>query len=94
MRLIEIAFTMLGIPNPIRVTSDGDDAIAYLRGEGDYADRTRYPLPFIVILDWTFLLRSGLHSRRPGRYNARLVVRVQEACPPFAKPLLCAKPAD
>jgi CheY-like chemotaxis protein len=60
VRLIEIALKMLGVTNPVRVTSDGREAIAYLTGEGDFADRARYPLPFILMLDWTFLIRSGL----------------------------------
>jgi CheY-like chemotaxis protein len=55
-----LAFKMLGVPNPVEVIHDGRGAIAYLNGEGEYADRSRHPLPFVVILDWTFLLRSGL----------------------------------
>jgi CheY-like chemotaxis protein len=72
VRLIEIAFAMLGIPNPIRVASDGNDAIAYLRGEGDYVDRHRHPLPFVVILDWTFLLHSGLEVLKAVRNSDKL----------------------
>jgi CheY-like chemotaxis protein len=72
VRLIEIAFSMLGIPNPIRVTPDGNDAIAYLRGEGDYVDRNQFPLPFVVILDWTFLLRSGLEVLKAIRDSVQL----------------------
>jgi CheY-like chemotaxis protein len=51
VRLIEIALKMLGVTNPVRVTSDGREAIAYLTGEGDFADRARYPLPFILMLN-------------------------------------------
>jgi CheY-like chemotaxis protein len=39
------------IPNPLRVVNDGQQAIDYLSGNGDYADREKYPLPFIVFLD-------------------------------------------
>jgi CheY-like chemotaxis protein len=72
VQLIEIAFKTLGVPNPIRVAADGKDAIAYLHGEGEYADRSQYPLPFIVILDWTFLLRSGLEVLRSVRNSENL----------------------
>jgi CheY-like chemotaxis protein len=60
VQLLEIAFKMVGVPNPIRVVQDGRETLAYLTGEGEYADRDRFPLPFVVILDWTFLLRSGM----------------------------------
>jgi CheY-like chemotaxis protein len=40
-----------GVRNPIYVVREGPDAARYLRGEGDYADRVKYPLPGIVLLD-------------------------------------------
>src|ERR1051325_2627348 len=40
-----------GLTNPIIVVPDGADAIAYLKGELRYADRDRFPLPTIVLLD-------------------------------------------
>jgi CheY-like chemotaxis protein len=30
---------------------DGDGAIAYLSGSGDYADRLKYPMPSLILLD-------------------------------------------
>jgi CheY-like chemotaxis protein len=30
---------------------DGDHAISYLRGQDEYADRERYPVPALVLLD-------------------------------------------
>lgn len=30
---------------------DGDDAIAYLNGDGKYADRKAYPIPSVLFLD-------------------------------------------
>src|SRR4051812_11022185 len=70
--LIDIAFKMLGVTNPVRTVHDGREAMAYLNGEGEYADRSRYPLPFIVILDWTFLLRSGLEVLTEIRKSDRI----------------------
>src|SRR5438445_11519685 len=40
-----------GVLNPIYVVRDGNEAMAYLRGDGSYADRTTYPVPGIVLLD-------------------------------------------
>lgn len=39
-----------GIRNVVEV-SDGSDAIRYLAGTGDYADRSRFPLPDLLLLD-------------------------------------------
>ena len=31
--------------------ADGEEVIAYLKGEGDFADRKRFPLPDLLLLD-------------------------------------------
>lgn len=49
--LMEFAFTRAGITNPIFMAHNGQEAIAYLEGQGDYADRDRYPLPCLIITD-------------------------------------------
>ena len=40
-----------GVVNPIFVVRDGTEALDYLQGAGPYADRAKYPLPGIVLLD-------------------------------------------
>lgn len=40
-----------GLRNPVIVVHDGEEAIAYLKGEGNFADRDKYPLPEILMLD-------------------------------------------
>ena len=49
---------------------NGDDAVAYLAGKGEYNDRSRYPLPDLLVLD----------SRMPGRDGIEVLewVRAQE----------------
>ncbi len=37
--------------NPLVVVTNGQAALEYLSGAGEYGDRERYPLPFIVFLD-------------------------------------------
>src|SRR5882762_9528893 len=49
--LIRRAFRRAGILNPFQVVRDGDEAIGYLQGEGQYANRAEYPLPALMLLD-------------------------------------------
>jgi CheY-like chemotaxis protein len=35
----------------LQTVKDGEEAIAYLKGDGNYADRTRFPLPTVMLLD-------------------------------------------
>jgi CheY-like chemotaxis protein len=49
-----------GISNPISVLPDGDEAIAYLTGEGKYSDRHTYPFPKVIMLDLKMPRRGGL----------------------------------
>lgn len=41
----------VGIANPVHVVTDGFQAIAYMTGEGFYADRKRFPEAQILFLD-------------------------------------------
>jgi CheY-like chemotaxis protein len=45
------AFTEVGILNPLQVVQDGKEAMDYLSGNGGYADRERFPLPCLTLLD-------------------------------------------
>lgn len=49
--LIRRALQKAGVTNPIWSVENGQDAVAYLEGDGLYADRVKYPLPFLVLLD-------------------------------------------
>lgn len=49
--LLQRAFQKNGIPLPVHVCNDGADAMAYLKGEGRYADRQTYPFPRVLITD-------------------------------------------
>jgi CheY-like chemotaxis protein len=40
-----------GVLNPVVVSHDGVEAVCYLKGEGFFADREKYPLPSILFLD-------------------------------------------
>jgi CheY-like chemotaxis protein len=45
------AFTRAGIPNPLFVVHNGQEAVDYLSGKGDFAQRDKYPLPALMLLD-------------------------------------------
>lgn len=57
--LIQRAFTKANIVNPINIVENGDDAIAYLDGRGKFSDRTKYPIPTLVLLDLKLPRKSG-----------------------------------
>lgn len=57
--LMQTAFKKAALPNPLRVVSDGEEAIAYLQGTGRYADRAEFPLPIVVLLDLKMPRKSG-----------------------------------
>jgi CheY-like chemotaxis protein len=47
------------VVNPVRVVSDGEEAVAYLAGTEPFADRLANPLPALVLLDLKLPRRSG-----------------------------------
>lgn len=49
--LIQRAFRKAELKNEMRFVRDGEEAIAYLKGEGQYSNRQDYPLPFMILLD-------------------------------------------
>jgi len=74
--LTQIAFEKARLLNPLQVVRDGEEAIAYLSGEGQFADRQRYPMPILLLLDLNMPKMSGFevlewlriqseHSRLP-----------------------------
>ncbi len=49
--LIERAFRSIGVTDPIHTITGGKAAIAYMKGEGIYADRTKYAYPTFITTD-------------------------------------------
>ena len=48
------------IHNPVQVVRDGVQAIAYLRGEKEFADRQHFPMPKLLLLDIKMPKKNGL----------------------------------
>lgn len=70
--LAQRAFNKANIDVSLQVISDGDSAIAYLDGTGEYADRELYPLPKLILLDLKLPCRSGHEILAWVRQNPRL----------------------
>jgi CheY-like chemotaxis protein len=49
--LIEESFRSIGITDPLQVMSGGAEAIAYMCGEGKFADRSAFPYPTFIVTD-------------------------------------------
>ena len=58
--LLQVVFRKTGIECPLHVVRDGEALIQYLTGVGNYADRQKFPLPCLVLLDLNLPLKSGL----------------------------------
>jgi len=58
--LLQRAFRDAEIPNPLRAVRDGQEAIDYLSGAGAFANRARFPFPFLLILDLKMPRKTGM----------------------------------
>lgn len=77
--LLMRTFENLGILNPIVHLRNGDHALGYLAGTGEYSDRVRHPLPILILLDLKLPGTTGLQLlqwRRTRRDIKRIPVVV------------------
>ena len=57
--LIKRALNGANINNHLQVVDNGEDAIRYLEGSGEYENRDKYPIPILVLLDLKLPRKSG-----------------------------------
>src|SRR4051812_20485004 len=57
--LMRAVFERAGVVEPLRSAQDGDEAMAYLRGDGPYGDRLQFPLPTALLLDLNMPGKNG-----------------------------------
>jgi CheY-like chemotaxis protein len=70
--LMEYSFRKEGVTRPLRILSDGAQAIAYLAGEPPFSDRETFPLPHVLLLDLNMPQRSGFEVLRWARSRPEL----------------------
>jgi CheY-like chemotaxis protein len=57
--MLRRAFRLASVVTPVQVVTDGEEAIAYLKGEGKFAHRDEYPLPDLLLLDLKMPRKNG-----------------------------------
>ena len=68
--LIRRALEAANIANPLRVVKDGEEVIAYLKGEPPYASREEFPFPGLLLLDLRMPCMDGFEVLRRVREQA------------------------
>jgi CheY-like chemotaxis protein len=69
---LKMALEAVGVQNPIAEAKDGKEALDYLTGGGRYADRKRYPLPYLLLLDLKLPHLMGLDLLKQIRQRPEL----------------------
>jgi len=57
--LMKRALKASAISNPLKVATDGREAMDYLAGAGLFANRTEFPIPSLIFLDLKLPYKSG-----------------------------------
>ncbi|MDB6110547.1 MAG: response regulator receiver protein [Pedosphaera sp.] len=58
-RFLQGVFQKAGVINPIITVKNGDEAICYLKGVGAYANRDKFPVPSVLLVDLKLAGASG-----------------------------------
>jgi CheY-like chemotaxis protein len=66
------ALKSAGIRAEVQVVRDGEEALAYLRGQQQYADRQQFPFPNLTLLDIKMPRKTGLEVLAEVREDPRL----------------------
>lgn len=77
--IFQRAFKQAQIRQRLHVVCDGQEATDYFLGHGQFADRTEFPLPVLVLLDLKLPLKHGLevlHAIRSQPVSAETCVIV------------------
>jgi CheY-like chemotaxis protein len=77
--LIQRAFQRTHLANPVQVVRDGEEALAYLSGQGAFADRESHPLPVLMLMDLKMPRKTGLEvlawlRQQPGLKRLPVIV--------------------
>jgi CheY-like chemotaxis protein len=77
--LMRAAFKIAKCSNPLQEARDGEEAIAYLNGDGRFGERGKFPLPTVMLLDLNMPKKNGFDVLRwvraqPGLKRLRIVM--------------------
>lgn len=61
---LQNAFDAVGRGDRILTAANGEEAVAYLTGQGEKADRSRFPLPDVIVTDLKMPHMNGLEFLR------------------------------
>lgn len=70
--LVQHAFRKAGSQSPLQFVSNGEEALAHLRREKHYADRTAFPFPALLLLDLKMPKKNGFEVLQEVRADPRL----------------------
>jgi CheY-like chemotaxis protein len=62
--LLERACQMASLPADFHAVRQAADAMQYLKGEGEFADRDRFPYPDVIVLDLQMTEMNGFEFLR------------------------------
>jgi len=57
--LMRVAFKKAEFNTPLLEVRNGEEAIAYLKGDDPYSDREQFPLPTVMLLDLNMPMKNG-----------------------------------
>jgi CheY-like chemotaxis protein len=57
--LMRMAFKKVEFNASLQEVHNGEEAIAYLKSEGAYTDRDKFPLPAVMLLDLNMPMKNG-----------------------------------
>src|SRR5689334_13358867 len=70
--LLKRCFNKAGIDADLHFVSNGDEALAYLRGEGRYSNRDHFPYPGLALLDIKMPRKNGFEVLEEIRNDDQL----------------------
>ncbi|HUC86072.1 MAG TPA: response regulator [Candidatus Acidoferrales bacterium] len=73
---VERAFKAASVGYSLAIVPNGMEAIHYLNGKAEYADRQSHPLPDVMLLDLKMPVCDGFHVLKWLRADTRATIRL------------------